>query len=242
MYRPSSFFTSLSFVCFTLSHFLYSFVNARTFHSTRCFFHAYTWERISWFSKCNSRNRRRLHSVSCSLGRLCLPRGKWLVFANCFLVDSWRWGETDDEVFEQSRNWEIHRIRVSLFVFSILAGDRRKVKGFPTRLSVKIRDRIVGVFDTERTGGKTLKGKKKRKNAVEAWRVHENVRDRGEERLDEGARSKGSWKGNVNLWDHVDRSHASVSLAFFVYYPPLAFYLRLPVTPSYELVRSIDYF
>lgn len=169
-------------------------------------------------------------------------RGKWLVFANCFLVDSWCWRETDDEVFEQSRNWEIHRIRVSLFVFSILAGDRRKVKGFPTRLSVKIRDRIVGVFDTERTGGKTLKGKKKRKNAVEAWRVHENVRDRGEERLDEGARSKGSWKGNVNLWDHVDRSHASVSLAFFVYYPPLAFYLRLPVTPSYELVRSIDYF
>lgn len=76
MYRPSSFFTSLSFVCFTLSHFLYSFVNARTFHSTRCFFHAYTWERISWFSKCNSRNRRRLHSVSCSLGRLCLPQGE----------------------------------------------------------------------------------------------------------------------------------------------------------------------
>lgn len=90
-------------------------------------------------------------------------RGKWLVFANCFLVDSWRWRETDDEVFEQSRNREIHCIRVSLFVFSILAGDRRKVKGFPTRLSVKIRDRIVGVFDTERTGGKTLKGKKKKK-------------------------------------------------------------------------------
>lgn len=40
-------------------------------------------------------------------------------------------------------------------------------------------------------GGKTLEGKKK-KNAVEASRVHENVRDRGEERLDEGARSKGS--------------------------------------------------
>lgn len=90
-------------------------------------------------------------------------RGKWLVFANCFLVDSWCWRETDDEVFEQSRNWEIHRIRVSLFVFSILAGHRRKVKGFPTRLSVKIRDRIVGVFDMERTGGKTLKGKKKEK-------------------------------------------------------------------------------
>lgn len=76
MYRPSSFFTSLSFLRFILSHFLYSFVNARTFHSTRCFFHAYTWERISWFSKCNSRNRRRLHSVSCSLGRLCLPQGE----------------------------------------------------------------------------------------------------------------------------------------------------------------------
>lgn len=41
-------------------------------------------------------------------------------------------------------------------------------------------------------GGKTLEGKKKKKNAVEASRVHENVRDRGEERLDEGARSKGS--------------------------------------------------
>lgn len=31
-----------------------------------------------------------------------------------------------------------------------------------------------------------------KKNAVEVSRVHENVRDRGEERLDEGARSKGS--------------------------------------------------
>ena len=41
-------------------------------------------------------------------------------------------------------------------------------------------------------GGKKEREKKEKKNAVEASQVHENVRDRGEERLDEGARSKGS--------------------------------------------------
>ena len=108
-----------------------------------------------------------------------------------------------------------------------------------SKLSVKIRDhRIVGEvgeYSTRREwreniGGKKEREKKEKKNAVEASRVHENVRDRGEERLDEGARSKGSWKGNVNLWDHVDRSHARL---FLYYYPPLAFYLRvyLLVTP-----------
>lgn len=41
-------------------------------------------------------------------------------------------------------------------------------------------------------GKEEEKEKKEKENAVEASRVHENVRDRGEERLDEGARSKGS--------------------------------------------------
>lgn len=70
-----------------------------------------------------------------------------------------------------------------------------------SKLSVKIRDhRIVGEvgeYSTRREwreniGGKKEREKKEKKNAVEASQVHENVRDRGEERLDEGARSKGS--------------------------------------------------
>ena len=168
----------------------------------------------------------------------------------CFLFDSLRLTRSRQRIFRAEKFREIGVSRSSFVYFSYLGGGSIVAKVSRRSLveeTVGKNQRSVGVFETGRTwqGKRRKRGAKKirEKNAVEAWRVHENVRDRGEERLDEGARSKGSWKRNVNLWDHVDRSHASVSLAFFfIYYPPFAFYLRLPVTPTYQLVRSIDYF
>lgn len=94
--------------------------------------------------------------------------------------------ETDDRSCVPVRFFLYLSFFVSFFAYLF--------EGSSPKLSVKIRDhrcwRGWRVFDAERMEGKHWREKKK--NAVEASRVHENVRDRGEERLDEGARSKGS--------------------------------------------------
>lgn len=163
----------------------------------------------SSFSKCRTRNR--YVSAQCTFFHSWnkVVRGREMVPLIGELFSSIRRQrrETDDRSCVPVRFFLYFSFFVSFFAYLF--------EGSSPKLSVKIRDhrcwRGWRVFDAERMEGKHWREKKK-KNAVEASRVHENVRDRGEERLDEGARSKGSWKGNVNLWDHVDRSHARLFL------------------------------
>lgn len=165
----------------------------------------------------------------------------------CFLFDSLRLTRSRQRIFRAEKFREIGVSRSSFVYFSYLGGGSIVAKVSRRSLveeTVGKNQRSVGVFETGRTwqGKRRKRGAKKirEKNAVEAWRVHENVRDRGEERLDEGARSKGSWKRNVNLWDHVDRSHASVSLAFFFFYILSTVCILLASTCySYVPARSI---